>query len=65
MTTLTITLPDERLKQIEDLAQEAGLAPEVLIQAHIETWLTGSGESFTQAADYVLKKNHELYRRLA
>lgn len=65
MTTMTITLPDERLKQLQELAQEVGIAPEELVQANIETWLTSYRENFEQAAHYVLEKNRELYRRLA
>ena len=65
MTTMTITLPDERLKQLQELAQEVGIAPEELVQANIETWLTSYRENFEQASQYVLEKNRELYRRLA
>lgn len=65
MTTLTITLPDERLTQLQKLAEEAGIAPEELVQANIETWLASQSDSFAHAAQYVLEKNRELYRRLA
>jgi predicted DNA-binding protein len=65
MTTLTIALPDEPMQRLRELATEAGVAPEELLQANIERWLTRPQEDFTQAAAYVLKKNAELYRRLA
>ena len=65
MVTMTITLPDERLRQIQELAQEVGIAPEELVQANIESWLISQSASFAQASQYVLEKNNELYRRLA
>ena len=65
MTTMTITLPDERLRQLQELAQEVGIAPEELVQANIESWLISQSASFAQASQYVLEKNNELYRRLA
>ena len=65
MTTLTIALPDEPMQRLKELATEAGVAPEELLRASIEQWLTRPREDFAQAAAYVLKKNTELYRRLA
>ena len=65
MATMTITLPDERLRQLQELAQEVGVAPEELVQANIESWLISQSAGFTQACQYVLEKNTELYRRLA
>ena len=65
MSTITITLPDEQLLQLTELAQVAGVAPEELLRANIEAWLTQPRADFAQAADYLLRKNHELYQRLA
>ena len=65
MTTLTIALPDEPMQRLKELATEAGVAPEELLQTSIEQWLTRPREDFAQAASYVLKKNAELYQRLA
>ena len=65
MTTLMIDLPDEPMQRLRELATEAGVAPEELVRANIEQWLTRPREDFAQAAAYVLKKNAELYRRLA
>lgn len=65
MTTVTIALPDEPMQRLKELAQEAGVAPEELLQASIEQWLANPREDFIQAAAYVLNKNQELYRRLS
>jgi hypothetical protein len=50
MTTITIALPHDRLLQLKAIANKLGIAPE---------------ETFRQAAEYFLKQNAELYRRLA
>jgi len=60
-----ITLPEEPMQRLKELATEAGIAPEELLRANVERWLTGPREDFTQAAAYVLEKNAELYLRLA
>ena len=65
MTTLTIVLPEGPMLRLKELAAEAGVAPEELLRASVEQWLVRPKDDFTQAAGYVLKKNAELYRRLA
>ena len=62
--TLTIALPEERLERLRKLAQEAGVTPEELAQTRLGEWLDQSQEEFQRAAQYVLRKNAELYRRL-
>ena len=65
MTTVTITLSEERAVKLKELAEEMGVAPEELLRARVEEWLSRPESDFAQAATYVLKKNAELYRRLA
>ena len=65
MTTLTISLPEDRLQQLKERAAELGVAPEELVRASIEELLTRPDEEFQRALTYVLTKNAELYRRLA
>ena len=65
MSTITIQLSDERLLRLQELAKEAKIAPEELIRASVEEWLSRPKEDFARAANYVLRKNMELYRRLA
>lgn len=65
MTTLTIALPDASMLRLKELATEAGIAPEELLHASIIEWLAKPNDDFAQAATYVLKKNSELYQRLA
>jgi antitoxin FitA len=65
MSTITIQLPDDRMHRLQELAKEAKLPPEELLRARVEEWLDGPSQNFLKAAQYVLKKNEELYRRLA
>jgi hypothetical protein len=65
MADITIALPEERLLRLKELAQEAKVSPEELLRASVEEWLGRPKDDFARAADYVLQKNAELYRRLA
>ena len=65
MTTITISLPDERLQKLKEIATRFSVAPEELVRVSIEELLTRPEEDFRRVLEYVLKKNAELYRRLA
>jgi predicted transcriptional regulator len=65
MTTITIELPNERLQKLQEMALKFGVSMEELIRASVEDMLTQPEEQFRNAAQYVLKKNKELYKRLA
>ena len=65
MTTITIALPDDRLTQLQEIANRFGVSPEDLVRVSIEELLSRPDDAFRQAMTYVLKKNEELYRRLA
>jgi len=65
MTTFTITLPDERVKKLREIAERFRVAPEELVRASLEELLTRPLDDFQKALDQVLKKNADLYKRLA
>ena len=65
MTSITIPLSDERVAQLRVWAEEAGLTPEEFLLRLIEQLLDRPDQQFQKAADYLLQKNAELYRRLA
>ena len=65
MTEFTLNLPDEKASLLLRLAQECGRSPEELLQESIEKWLDADDSDFLAAAAHVLKKNTELYQRLA
>ena len=65
MTSITITLPEDRLAKLREVAARLNVTPEDLARVSIEELLTRPDKAFKQAAEYVLDKNSELYRRLA
>ncbi|MBS1249976.1 MAG: hypothetical protein MAG431_01565 [Chloroflexi bacterium] len=65
MTTITIALPDDRLRALEKLSDSLKVSPEELVRANIEELLSHPEEAFEQVSKYVLEKNEKLYQRLA
>ncbi len=65
MSTITITLPEDHLAKLREIATRFNVKPEELARVSIEELLAQPEESFQKAADYILHKNAELYRRLA
>ena len=64
MTTITISLPDDRLQKLKEIAMRLNIVPEELVRISIEELLTRPEEEFQRVLEYVLNKNAELYRRL-
>ena len=58
-----IDSPDEQVQKLQAIARENGISPELLLSGRAETQC--SQKKFIEAASYVLKKNAELYQRLA
>ena len=65
MNAITITLPDDRLAQLRELAARFRVSPEELVRVGVEELLAQPDDVFQRAITAVLKKNAELYRRLA
>ncbi len=65
MNTLTITLSEERFGRLQEIARRFNVRVEDLARVGIEEWLRQPDETFVAAADYILTKNADLYRRLA
>ncbi len=65
MANLTVDIPDDRFAKLKEIAKGLLVTPEELVTASIEDLLARPEEDFEQALNYVLKKNNELYRRLA
>ena len=65
MSTLTITLPDERMTKLQHIASRLGSSPEKLVEESIKELLKQAEPDVHRAITYVLKKNQELYKRLA
>ncbi len=65
MTTLTISLPEDRVLKLKETANRLGIEPEMLVRASIEELLNKPEAEFAKAIEYILKKNADLFRRLA
>ncbi|MEA3349312.1 MAG: DNA-binding protein [Chloroflexota bacterium] len=65
MSTLQISLPDDRLRALEKLSGRLNIPPEELVRISIEEILTRPEEEYQRAVKYILEKNSELYDRLA
>jgi len=65
MTTITVSLPADRMQKLREVAAQYRVEPEDLVRASVEELLTRPEEEFKHALEYVLDKNAELYRRLA
>ncbi|MBP0016925.1 MAG: DNA-binding protein [Cyanobacteria bacterium SBLK] len=65
MKTLTIAISDEKLQQLQKLAQKADMTPEQLLTSQLDKWLNEPEDDFQQVTRYVLEKNRELYQRLS
>jgi predicted DNA-binding protein len=65
MKTITINLSDETADRLEALAGRLGVSAEDLVQNSVEEQFKSLDDDFEEAAQHVLAKNTELYRRLA
>jgi hypothetical protein len=62
---LVIDLTPAQAERLRSEAERLGLAPEDLARAAVADLLAIPGDDFRTAAERVLRKNEELYRRLA
>jgi len=62
---LSVELSAAQAERLRLEAERLGLTPEDLARAAISDLLASTGDDFKAAAERVLKKNEELYRRLA
>jgi hypothetical protein len=65
MEQITISLPEEVATQLKDASKKIGIKPEDLMLVSLQEKLANLDSEFTDAMKYVLKKNAELYTRLA
>jgi hypothetical protein len=65
MTTITVSISDDRMQKLRERATLYHVAPEELVRVSLDDLLARSEEDFRQAVEYVLNKNTELYQRLA
>jgi len=65
MSSVTVELPEAKLGRLRELSEQVGTTPEELVRVSIDELLSAPEEKFEKDADYILRKNAELYKRLA
>jgi hypothetical protein len=65
MTSIVVPISEEKLEELKKRASKYDIEPERLIEAVVDEMLTRHDEKFNRALEYVLKKNADLYKRLA
>jgi hypothetical protein len=65
MTTMTLQLDDAKAEALRQKARRVGLDPEQFLRASVDDLIAQPDVDFDHAAERVLSKNRELYRRLA
>jgi len=65
MTTITISISDDRMQKLREKASQFQVAPEELVRVSLDDLLARPEEEFRHAVEYVLNKHTELYQRLA
>jgi predicted solute-binding protein len=65
METITITVTNDRLTKLKEVAADFDVTLEELVRLSIENLLLQPEAAFQRAMKYALDKNRELYRRLA
>ncbi|HEV7798292.1 MAG TPA: ribbon-helix-helix protein, CopG family [Pyrinomonadaceae bacterium] len=65
LSSITINLREEQMARLQEIACRLGISVEDLARVSLEELLAAPDERFEHAADYVLKKNEDLYRRFA
>lgn len=65
MENFTVSLTEERIKQLKEVTAKYHVAPEDLVRASVDELLARPEEEFQHTVDYVLSKNTELYKRFA
>lgn len=64
MASTTIDISESQSQKLQDLAKIHEIPPEVLLRASKKYFLTFGKSDSTDAANYVLNENAELYRHL-
>jgi hypothetical protein len=65
MVTITVTLSEDRLQKLTELAKCFNISTEELLRVSFEELVLRPQDDFQKALEYVLGTNKELYKRLA
>lgn len=62
---ISVELPDAQMRRLEETARRLKVSPEALAAAALQDMVGQDDKDFAKVADFVIKKNAELLRRLA
>ena len=62
---ITVDVPDTQIRRLEETARRLKVSPEALAAAAVQDLVAQGDADFAKIAERVLKKNRDLYRRLA
>jgi predicted DNA-binding protein len=65
MAEVTITLSTEELQRLKALGEREGLTIDQIVRLGVQDLINQPDDTFQKAAERILQKNAELYRRLA
>jgi predicted solute-binding protein len=65
METITITVTNDRLTKLKEVAADFNVTLEELVRLSVENLLLQPEAVFKRAMEYALDKNRELHQRLA
>ncbi|HEX9331933.1 MAG TPA: hypothetical protein VF896_08610 [Anaerolineales bacterium] len=65
MVTITVTISEDRLQKLQNLAIQFKIPMEELLRVSFEELVARPQEDFQKALEYVLETYKELYKRLA
>ncbi len=65
ITSITITLSDDRLERLNELANGLGITAEELVSVNLDDLLARPDAHFEQAVDRILRTTAGLYHRLS
>ena len=63
--TIPIELSEAQAEKLRNEAQRLGVEPQALAVAAVVDLLNREATDFDRAAEYVVRKNRELYKRLS
>jgi hypothetical protein len=65
MAEITVTLSTEELQRLKALGEREGLTIDQIVRLGVQDLINQPDDAFHKAAQQILQKNAELYRRLA
>jgi hypothetical protein len=65
MSTITVSITEDSLPQLKELALNFEITPEQLVRLSVEDLLAQPNKTFQRAVNDVLDKNSKIYHRLA